>query len=151
MLNKPNINYILMHENAVEPFRADDLSAGADLVAISKKEVLVKENGEEILYVEFDTGIGVEIPPGFVGLLFARSSISKTRYMLANCVGVIDASYRGSIRARFKVVGSGEDYNVGERIAQLVIMPILLPTFCKVDKLSDTSRGDNGFGSSGKN
>lgn len=105
-------------------------------------------------YVEYDTGIASEIPEGYVGLLFPRSSISKTSLVMANSVGVVDASYRGPIKFRFKNVAKDwqyvNRYVIGDRIGQLVIMPYPSIESVEVDELSETARGDGGFGSTGK-
>ena len=97
-----------------------------------------------------------EIPKGYVGLVFPRSSIRKTDLSLTNCVGVIDSGYRGEIQATFKkIFGKNDvrldelDYNVGDRIAQIMIIPYPSVTFVEVDELSQTDRGEGGFGSTG--
>ena len=115
-----------LHPDAVVPTRAYSNDAGLDLTAISV------EFNNEYQFWEYDTGLAVEIEPGFVGLATARSSVSKTGLSLANGVGVIDSAYRGSVKARFyKEVLSGiksREYVVGDRVVQLLIMPIALPT-----------------------
>lgn len=114
-------------------------SAGLDLTATSK------EDGHH--YTEYGTGIAVQIPSGYVGLIFPRSSVSKFPYMsLANAVGVIDSDYRGELKCRFR----GSYYRVGDRIAQLVIIPYERIVFEKVESLEETDRGDGGFGSTNK-
>ena len=104
----------------------------------------------------FDTGLAVEIPTGFVGLIFPRSSISKTDMMLRNCVGVIDSGYRGPLIVKFKAhdktkTGTARNYHYmeGDRIAQLMIIPCPQIEFVEVDELSDSDRGSGGFGSTG--
>ena len=134
-----------LHSDAVIPTYAKYGDAGMDLTTISKPSL--KET-----YVEYDTGLSVEIPEGYVGLLFPRSSISKTNLVLANCVGVVDSGYRGPVKLRFKVIGGymGErDYSVGDRVGQIIIMPVPNFEFEEVSELSDTARGDGGFGSTG--
>ena len=116
-----------------------------DLTAINISTV---DNGN-FGYIEYDTGLSLEIPEGFVGLIFPRSSISNTGLILANAVGVIDSSYRGSIKCRFKAIPNTTIYNVGERIAQLLILPYPQINFEEVEELSTTDRGLDGFGSSG--
>ena len=147
-----------LHPNAVIPSYAKAGDAGMDMVAIS---ATIAENGE---YVEYGTGIAVEIPEGYVGLIFARSSISKTSLILANHVGVVDSGYRGEIKFRFKDTDMryvyrgttktfycGETaYEVGNKIGQLVILPYPQIQWSETDELSDTNRGEGGFGSSGK-
>lgn len=137
-----------LHPDAVTPSKAHPTDAGFDLVAISERY------DREHDFFEYDTGISVEIPPGYVGLLAPRSSVSKTGLHMANSVGTIDAPYRGPIKARFyKNVVSGlrsNAYSVGDKIAQLIIVPIPTVTLEEVKDLSETDRGTGGFGSSGK-
>lgn len=117
--------------------------AGYDLVAVSKN---VTES-----YTEYGTGIAASIPDGYVGLLFPRSSVSKMDMLLANSVGVIDSSYRGEIKARFKrTKEDGNFFSVGDKMCQLVIVPIFEPELELVDTLDETDRGAGGFGSTGK-
>lgn len=134
-----------LHNNAVIPKKAHEQDAGFDLVAVSKEEVDEGNYG----FIEYDIGIGLEIPEGYVGLVYPRSSISKTGHILANSVGVIDSNYRGSIKVRFKTIPDCSEYNPGDRVAQLIIMPYPEITFEEVDELSSTDRGSGGFGSSG--
>lgn len=101
---------------------------------------------DEGLYIEYRTGLYMEIPDGYVGLLFPRSSISEKGLILANSVGVIDSGYRGEIKIRFKKSGYREIYVKGDRIAQLMIMPVPKVAFKVVDELSSTERGEGGFG-----
>lgn len=121
--------------------------AGADLTAVS-----VNDND---MYIEYGTGLSVEIPPSYVGYIFPRSSCSNYHLSLANAVGVIDSNYRGEIKFRFKKTLSYPSiepvvYNVGERIGQLIVMPIPEVTFEEAEELSDSNRGTGGYGSSGK-
>jgi dUTP pyrophosphatase len=134
-----------LHKDAVIPSYSRQGDAGMDLVATSK------------FYDDFDnvcygTGLAIEIPEGHVGLLFPRSSISKTDLTLRNSVGIIDSSYRGEIVLKFNniLMSSCEPYNVKERIGQLIIMPYPTIEFEEVEELSTTERGAQGFGSSGK-
>ena len=108
------------------------------------------------MYTEYDTGIAVQIPEGYVGLLFPRSSISKYDIVLANSVGVIDSSYRGPIKFRFKKKANTSHakkypkmYTIGDKIGQLVILPYPDIEIVEVDELSSTERGEGGFGSTG--
>lgn len=107
-------------------------------------------------YVQYHTGLAVEIPDGYVGLLFPRSSNSKKDLLMCNSVGVIDSGYRGEVCARFKVIGdaltkfAAKDYQVGDACAQLMILPYPQVVFEEVDELSSTERGEGGFGSTGK-
>lgn len=137
-----------LHEKAIIPQYAKDGDAGVDLVATS----FLKSRGDN--YIEFGTGLSIEIPEGYVGLLFPRSSISKTCLVLANSVGVIDSSYRGEIKLRFKQIYEplfdNELYTVGDKVGQLIILPYPQIDFEEVKELSETERGENGFGSTGK-
>lgn len=129
---------------AVTPEYTKEGDAGLDLTATWKEE--------NTLYVEYGTGLAIEIPEGYVGLLYPRSSISKYHLVLANSVGVIDSNYRGEIKIRFKktIDNSYEKtYNAGDRVAQLIIMPYPSIELVEVTELSDTVRGAGGFGSSG--
>jgi dUTP pyrophosphatase len=136
-----------LSENAVIPTYAKDGDAGMDLVATS----VISENDTQITY---GIGLALEIPNGFVGLIFPRSSVRKTRLMLSNCVGVVDSGYRGELQATFNKVNQNSiaenDYTVGDRIAQIMIIPHPPIEFEEADELSDTERGDGGFGSTGK-
>ena len=135
---------IKLKEGAVLPSYAKYGDAGMDLMAISMR--ITDE------FVEYGTGISLEIPEGYVGLIFPRSSVSKLDMMLANSVAVIDSGYRGEILCRFKHIQFAGDYKiskVGERVAQLIIMPYPQIEFEVVSELSTTDRGDGGFGSTG--
>ena len=111
--------------------------------------------------IVYGTGLAFEIPKGYVGLVFPRSSISNLDITMSNCVGVIDSGYRGEVTAKFKpamlfnreqrpIILNNRIYNVGERIAQLIIIPYPQITFVEADELSETERGAGGYGSSGK-
>ena len=132
---------------AVVPSYAKPGDAGMDLTATS-----VYFPHEE-LYIEYGTDLSIEIPVGYVGLIFPRSSISKFDLSLANAVGVIDSGYKGEVKCRFKHIKYDGDYHIyktGDRIAQLMILPIPTVELVEVDDLSDTDRGEGGFGHSGK-
>ncbi len=132
-----------MYCNSQMPTKAHDADAGFDLYAHEK---INTDN-----YVEYGTGIAVNIPEGYVGLIFPRSSISKRRISLANSVGVIDAGYQGEVKVRFYYNFLGKFYEKGDRIAQLVIMPIPEVGLMEVEQFSNTTeRGEGGFGSTGK-
>lgn len=127
------------------PKYAKDGDAGLDLTAIT----ILSNTYEQITY---GTGIAVEIPKGYVGLVFPRSSIRNTSLSLSNAVGVIDSGYRGEIQATFnkkELDAVGEPYKVGDRICQLIIMPYPEVEFGVVQELSETERGENGYGSTG--
>jgi dUTP pyrophosphatase len=133
-----------LHPLAVIPKYAKEGDAGMDLTAISEKW------NENNTLVTYDTGIAIEIPEGYVGLLFPRSSVSKTSLILSNCVGVIDSGYRGSIMFKFQYIEEGLVYEVGERIGQIIILPYPHIEFKEVDELSETERGSGSYGSTGK-
>lgn len=140
-----NVKIKKTHPDAVIPKYAKSGDAGVDLVAVS-----VTEND---MYVEYDTGLAFEIPEGYVGLLFPRSSISKYHLSLANAVGVLDSGFRGSVTARFKKTSKTPNetlYKVGDRVIQLIILPYPQVEFNVVDELSDSERGTGGYGSSGQ-
>jgi len=133
-----------LHNNAVIPKYAKAGDAGLDLVAT---EILNKDTFQ----ITYGTGLAMEIPAGYVGLVFPRSSIRKYDLSLTNCVGVIDSGYRGEIQATFrrhKGVAS-TDYEVGDKIVQIIIVPYPSIEFIETDELSETERGTGGFGSSG--
>jgi dUTP pyrophosphatase len=136
-----------LNENAVIPTYAKDGDAGMDLVATS----IISENDTQITY---GIGLALEIPNGFVGLIFPRSSVRKTRLMLSNCVGVVDSGYRGELQATFNKINQNSiaenDYKVGDRVAQIMIIPHPPIEFKEVNDLSETERGEGGFGSTGK-
>lgn len=135
-----------LHPNAVIPIYAKDGDAGLDLTATS---IIFSDNRQ----ITYGTGLSMEIPNGYVGLIFPRSSIRKMELELSNSVGVIDSGYRGEIQATFNktlrdVVGVPV-YKIGDRIAQIIILPYPKINFVLSDELSDTKRGDGGFGSTG--
>ncbi len=155
------VKFKKLHEDAVLPSYAKVGDAGLDLTTIQDSISHISNNGDLWYYVEYKTGLAAEIPEGFVGLLFPRSSISKSSLLLANAVGVVDSSYRGEICLRFKVdtgvinqAAAQKDtkparYSKGDRIGQMIIVPYptIEPEFS--EELSDTERGAGGFGSSG--
>jgi dUTP pyrophosphatase len=136
-----------LHEKAVVPQYAKQSDAGMDLTATS----IIKSDDEQVVY---GTGIALEIPEGYVGLVFPRSSIRKTDLIMSNSVGVIDAGYRGEIQVTFNKKYYDDEanviYNVGDRVAQIIILPHPQISFLEVDELSDSERGTAGHGSSGK-
>ena len=102
-------------------------------------------------YYEYGTGLAIEIPDGYVGLVFPRSSISKTDHFLRNSVGVIDSGYRGEVKLRMSVPALGsKSYEVGEKIGQLLIIKLPTVNIQQVDTLSSSERGLGGFGSTGR-
>lgn len=129
---------------AVLPSYSKVGDAGLDLTAISVQF--------ESKYIEYGTGLAVEIPEGYVGLIFPRSSVSKKDLFQANSVGVIDSGYRGEIKVRFKQLNpvASEIFGDNERIAQLIIIPYPTIEVVESDTLSETERGEGGFGHTGK-
>ena len=97
----------------------------------------------------YHTGLAVEIPTWHVGLLFPRSSVYKTGQTLTNCVGVIDSGYRGEIMMKFSLSANRNEYQIGDRVGQLIIMPYPKISFIEVDELTPTDRGVGGYGSTG--
>ena len=132
-----------LSKNSVLPTYSKVGDAGLDLTAISENW------NEDNSIVTYDTGLAIEIPKGHVGLLFPRSSIYKTSLDLTNAVGVIDSGYRGSIMFKFRYVEEGMVYDVGDRVGQLIIMPYPQIEFEEVEELSETERGNGGYGSTG--
>ena len=135
-----------LHPDAVIPAYSKPGDAGLDLTATS----IYDDSYDNIVY---GTGLAIEIPEGYVGLLYPRSSNSKTDLYLTNHVGVIDSGYRGEIMFKFRPINGIVDayiYAVGDRIGQLIIMPYPSIKFVETDELSDSDRGEGGYGSTGK-
>lgn len=134
-----------LHSDAVIPTYSKDGDAGMDLTITT----VYHNTSTDISY---GFGIAMEIPSGFVGLVFPRSSIRKTDLLLTNSVGVIDSGYRGEIQATFKKTDGDNSiiYEVGERGAQIMIIPYPKINFINAEVLSETDRGTGGFGSTGK-
>ena len=146
------IRFKKLNPDAVVPTKAHSTDAAFDLTATTRS---LDDYGN----VVYGTGIAVEIPHGYVGLVFARSSVAKKRLILSNGVGVIDSDYRGEVMLKFKpTLATAEQnlgtydfiYQVGERIGQLMIVPYPDIEFEEADELTDTERGDGGYGSTGK-
>lgn len=155
--NELNVKIKKLYEDSKLPLYANEGDACADLFAHSVKSA---ENNRDP-FLEYGTGVAVKIPDGYVGLVFPRSSISKTPYILANGVGVIDSGYLGEIKLRYKIDPTlvehaqygnvdVEYYDIGDRIGQLMIIPYPKIKFEEVEELPKTDRGEGGFGSSGK-
>lgn len=144
---KHTVRYRKLDERAVEPTYGSDFAAGADLYAVMDSPVTLAAGETALVH----TGIAVEIPEGFVGLVCARSGLATKRGLApANKVGVIDADYRGEIMVSLHNHGSvHQTIDHGERIAQLVLVPHLTAEYVETDSLSDTVRGEGGFGSTG--
>ena len=133
-----------LHENAVIPSYSKVGDAGMDLT-------IAREIENTTFSVSYGFGIAMEIPYGYVGLVFPRSSVRNQDLLLSNCVGVIDSGYRGELQATFKKTQGLDSlkYNVGDRGAQIIILPYPQVFMVESDELSDTDRGTGGFGSTG--
>lgn len=147
------INFVKLSDKAVVPVYGKNGDAGADLTATSILET--------DMYIEYGTDLALDIPPGFAGLIYPRSSLSNYDLVLSNHVGVIDSNYRGEIKFRFKktlpkLMIAGRDcsnpnlYEVGDRIGQLIVQEIPRMLFEEVQELEQSNRGSLGYGSSGK-
>jgi dUTP pyrophosphatase len=135
------VNIKKTHKNSIIPSYALEGDAGLDLTAVSMEY-------DPAGNTSYDTGLVFEIPSGYVGLLFPRSSISKTKDMsLRNSVGVIDSNFRGSVKMKFSGLS---DYKPGDRIGQIIILPYPHITFEEVNELTQTVRNGGEFGSTGK-
>ncbi len=145
-MSKLEIKFKRLVAHAELPQYSREGDAGLDLVATDCY------HDRDYDFTEYGTGLAVQIPEGYVGLLFPRSSISKTAHSLANSVGVVDSNYRGEIKLRFRTKEGREDleYGVGDKVAQLIIIPY--PSLQPIESLDldESNRGSNGFGSSGK-
>ena len=139
------IKFKKLNPDAVIPSFAKQGDAGLDLTAITKL------SSSTLPIIEYGTGLAAEIPEGYVGFIFPRSSIKNTDLILRNSVGVIDSGYRGEIRIVFLDVDPKDmDYNIGDRVAQLVMVPCFNGTVEEAEELSSSDRGEHGFGSTGK-
>ncbi len=140
------VKRLVAHAQLVEELvPATDGSVGIDLVAADHCYE------EEYNFHEYGTGLAIQIPKGYEAQIRPRSSISKKSLVLINSPGTIDSDYTGELIVRFKVVDArNEIYNVGDRIAQLVIVPVPKVEFVEVQELDSTERGSGGFGSTGK-
>jgi len=141
------VKFKKLHKDAVSPKFAHKTDAGADLTATSADFSRDRQ-------VVYGTGLAIEIPEGMVGLLFPRSSVRNTDLVMSNCVGVIDSGYLGEIMVTFNFNFNSRTpgnliYQVGDRIAQLVIMPVPLVQYTEVEELSETERNTSGYGSTG--
>ena len=148
MVMKEKIKVKKLDERAIIPTYGSEFSAGADLYAVADSDITIKAGQTEFIH----TGLSLEIPEGYVGLVYARSGIATKRGLApANKVGVIDSDYRGEVMVSLHN-HSNEEQEIadGERIAQLVIAPFLAAEFTECDELTDTQRGEGGFGSTGK-
>lgn len=144
------VKFKKLSDKAVTPTYAHDGDAGLDLTATGIHSE-INECGQFVIV--YHTGLAFEIPKGYVGLIFPRSSIAKKSLTLTNCVGVIDSNYRGEVLAKFKNT-TGDSvpavYPIGAKFAQLIIMPYPIVSLIESDELSKTERGEGGYGSSDK-
>lgn len=145
------VKFKKLSPDAVTPTYAKPGDAGLDITAISAI------HGDN--YIDYKTGIAVEIPEGYVGMLFPRSSVTNKNMMLKNSVGILDSGYRGEISFRYKGFSSrtfgqkriyDDVYKPGDRVGQLVIVPIPQIELEQVEELSSSERAEGGYGSSGQ-
>lgn len=136
-----------LRENAVVPTYGSEFAAGADLYAAIEEAVTIEANETKLI----PTGLAMEIPVGYAGLVYARSGLASKRGLApANKVGVIDSDYRGEVMVALHNHGTkAQAIEAGERIAQMVIAPYVTANFILSDSLDDTVRGEGGFGSTG--
>ena len=137
-----------LRENAIIPTYGSPDAAGADLYACLDADVTI-EPGKTVF---IPTGLAMEVPKGYAGLIYARSSMGTKRGLApANKVGVVDSDYRGEVMVALHNHGQqSQVVTHGERIAQLLVTPVLAPAFEECDDLTDTQRGTGGFGSTGR-
>lgn len=142
------VNFKVLSEGATAPAYATEYAAGADLYNLKGEAVTLLPGETKLIH----TGIALEIPEGYVGLIFARSGLATKRGLApANKVGVIDSDYRGEIMvALHNHSSASQTVDGGERVAQISIVPYLKAEFMECDSLTETVRGEGGFGSTGK-
>lgn len=136
-----NIKIKKLNGDAKIPHYANNGDAGMDIYAVSKEE--------KAKFIEYGTGLSFELPEDHMMLIFPRSSLSNKDLILTNHVGVLDSGYRGELKLRYRKIGD-DVYDIGDKIGQIVVVPFPKVEFDEVDELSDTARGDGGFGSTGK-
>jgi dUTP pyrophosphatase len=142
---KMQIKIKKLNDQAVIPVYAKAGDAGLDFTATSK----IAERKNTV----YGTGLAIEIPEGYVGLLFPRSSLANKDLLLTNHVGLVDSGYRGEIMFKFKRLNNDRifsEYNIGERIGQLLIIPYPKVELVEVKDLNESERGNGGFGSTGR-
>ena len=147
---QPTLKICKLHEDAQVPTKATDGSAGLDISSLSSLEILPSRLVPTAYIIH--TGIAIEIPKGYHGKIFLRSSMgAKTNLRLANGTGIIDSDYRGELMLLVENIGQYSDYiTKNQRIAQLIIEKNEPIKIAIVDSLSDTKRGTKGIGSTGK-
>ena len=136
-----------LNEGAIVPTYGSEFSAGADLYSCEESDVVIGVGETRLIH----TGIALEIPVGYVGLIYARSGLATKRGLApANKVGVIDSDYRGEIMvALYNQSNVEQTVSVGERVAQIVFTPYAMAEFEIAEELDETLRGAGGFGSTG--
>lgn len=145
-----DVKFKKLHNDAKIPSYAHDTDAGLDLTAVSFTQEFDKSNKLVLVY---HTGLAVEIPEGYVGLIFMRSSISNKSISLTNAVAVIDSGYRGELLLKYKITTDSLPtiYQPGEKIGQLIIIPYPKINPIEVEELSSSDRNEGGFGSTDTN
>ena len=148
LIDKMKVRIKKLNDNAVMPTKAHATDAGFDLYCTSKEVHWEKRQ------LVCHTGVAFEIPEGYVGLIFPRSSVSNKPLMMANSVGVVDSCYRGEVTAKFNITDTRQSafshYQEGDRIAQMIIIPYPEIEFEEADSLSESDRGTGGYGSTGR-
>ena len=145
-----DVKFKKLHEDAKIPSYAHDTDAGLDLTAVSFTQEFDKSNKLVLVY---HTGLAVEIPEGYVGLIFMRSSVSNKSISLTNAVAVIDSGYRGELLLKYKITTDSLPtiYHPGEKIGQLIIIPYPKINPIEAEELSSSDRNEGGFGSTDTN
>lgn len=143
-----NIKVKKLKPDATVPTMGSKFAAGADLYSAEDADVVIEPGETRFI----GTGLAMEIPEGYVGLVYARSGLACKRGLApANKVGVVDSDYRGEIKVALHNHGKeAQTVEKGERIAQMVIAPYLSVNYEEADELSETERGEGGFGSTGR-
>lgn len=143
------VKFKKLHIDAKIPTYATDGSNGMDLVATTKNKIYDKDNGN-LMYIEYGTGIALELPLGYCALVLPRSSVANTSLMLSNGCGLIDSDFRGEITFRFRTnFATIREYGLGDRLGQMVILKVPKIDLEEIAELSDTERGSDGYGSTG--
>ena len=140
------VKFQMLNALAKEPSQGNLGDAGFDLTATA----VTYPSGSAGVFIEVCTGLSLEIPKGYVGLVFPRSSISNTKHFLRNSVGVIDSGYRGEIKLRFSVDDTVTAYQIGDKVGQIVFVRLPAVQMIESKELSGSTRGSGGFGSTGK-
>lgn len=144
-----NIKYKKLNELAKVPTRGSESAAGYDLYAATEDKIVVYPHSTLMI----STGLSLELPEGHFGAIFARSGLASNKGLRpANCVGVVDSDYRGEVKvALHNDTDLVQSFEAGDRIAQLVLLPYVEMIFVETEELTETERGEDGFGSTGTN